>query len=158
MGDNIFGGQATAFGGAGNSQGTMADAAKPRSTTTSFIMTLVEAKPAFAALVSGAIGAAALGLDMTDSIQFGCLVAAGTSFGDAVLTLGGVSTQVQTYMPKQFGTWLDPSDFLGGGVGTAVLGWATGVEGRPLAIMAAAGAVGAGLAPMISAQILSSMK
>lgn len=132
-------------------------AAAQKSTTTSIIMTLVEAKPAFAAAVSGVVGAVALGLDAPDSIQFGCLVAAGTSFGDAVLTMGGVGTKIQTYMPKQFGAYLDPADFLGGGVGTAVLGWATGVEGRPLAIMAAAGAVSAGLAPMISAQILSTM-
>lgn len=125
------------------------------STSQNFIVTLVEAKPAFAAIVGGVISTFALGLNVPEAIDFGCVVAAGTSAGDALLTIGGIGSNVVSYLPGQFSTYLDPNDFLGGALGVGLVSWMAGMGGQELMIATGVGAVSAGVAPKLSGMILA---
>jgi len=120
-----------------------------------YIVTLVEAKPFFSAVVGGVAATFAMGLNMPEAIDFGCVVAAGTSMGDALLTISGVGSDVLAYMPGQFSTYLDPNDFLGGALGVGIVSWMAGMSGQELMIATAVGGLSAGVAPKLAGQIIS---
>lgn len=120
------------------------------------LLNLAEAKPFLAAVVAGGGSMWALGLPAREAVQFGAVTALAVSMGDAVLTGLGVMTKVESYLPGSvFGTgkYMDPMDFLGGAAGMAVLEVFLGMQGRPLAIGVALGAVAGGVAPTIGAYV-----
>ena len=120
-----------------------------------YIVTLVEAKPFFSAVVGGVASTFAMGLSLPEAIDFGCVVAAGTSMGDALLTISGIGSDLTAYLPGQFSTYLDPNDFLGGALGVGIVSWMAGMSGQELMVATAVGAVSAGVAPKLSGQIIS---
>ena len=125
-------------------------------TPTELILNFVEAKPFMSALVAGSLSSIVLGLDGAEAVAFGASVALGTSFGDAIMTAAGYQTKVQSYLEGSFGSYLDPVDFVGGGLGCAIINLTLGMRGRPLAVTTALAALGAGIAPKLSAYVLGS--
>lgn len=125
--------------------------------TQNYIVTLVEAKPFFSAVVGGTVATFAMGLAIPEAIDFGCVVAAGTSMGDALLTISGVGSDITSYLPGQFATVLDPNDFLAGALGVGIVSWMAGMSGQELMIATGVGALSAGVAPKIAGQIISSV-
>lgn len=115
-------------------------------------MHVVESKGLATALVAG-VGAMYL-MNQTPqaSLQFGAIAALGVSVGDSMTTGFGINSEIGSYITTDthWQNYVDPMDFIGGMVGTALIAYGAGIaEGRELALYSGLGAVGAGVAPKI---------
>lgn len=124
--------------------------------STSFLITLVEAKPLMAAVVAGSVASFGLGFSTVESVAFASTAAFGVSLGDTLLTAAGVGSKVESYLAPA-AEYLDPMDFAGGAIGTMILNYALGRSGQNLAVLAGIGAVAGGVAPKISGFIVSKL-
>jgi hypothetical protein len=124
------------------------------SVATEILLSLVEAKPVMAGLVSGVASAVVLGLDANEAIMFAGTTALGVSLGDALLSGAGFATKIESYLDGGFATYFDPMDFVGAGTGVVLLNLVLGVRGQPLAVMGGVAAVAGGVAPKIASAIL----
>lgn len=124
--------------------------------SSSFLITLVEAKPLMAAVVAGSVASFGLGFSTVESVAFASTAAFGVSLGDTLLTAAGVGSKVESYLAPA-AQFLDPMDFAGGAIGTMILNYALGRSGQNLAVLAAIGAVAGGVAPKVSGFIVSKL-
>lgn len=125
--------------------------------STQILMSLVEAKPVMAGVMGGIGSSFVLQLPVSESIVFAGTCALGVSLGDALLTGAGYETKIESYLDGGFSTYFDPMDFVGAGLGVMLINLALGVRGRPLVVTSAIAAVAGGIAPKLSAKILSDL-
>jgi hypothetical protein len=131
----------------------------PSPSLDSIIVSLVEIKGTSSAIIATGAAMGIMGLSFVPALQFGAVTALGVSFGDTILTIGGIGSKVEAYMTGEpFKTYLDPNDFLGGAVGAAPINYIMGMRGRNLGIAVVVAAVAAGVAPKLSAYIASTLQ
>ena len=119
---------------------------------TQWVMHVVESKGLAAAAVGGLGAMYLMNQPMTESVQFGSIVALGCSVGDSALTGFGIQSKIQSYLVNSptVAKYVDPMDFLGGFVGTMAISYLAGIaQGRDLMMFGALGGVGCGVAPKI---------
>jgi len=123
---------------------------------TTWTMHVVETKGLAAAAVAGVGAMYLMNQGPRESVQFGAIVALGCSLGDSALSGFGIESKIQSYITKDshWQNYVDPMDFLGGAVGTAVVCYLAGIaEGRQLAMFAGLGGIGCGVGPKIAGYV-----
>ena len=107
-----------------------------------------------AALVGGAASMFVMGSGGQQAVQFGAVCALSSSLADAVLTIGGLETQIAYYDPN-YPLYFDLADaVVGAGVGAAFF-WYLGASGTELMYSAAICGMSASVGPKLSTALLT---
>jgi len=115
---------------------------------------LIESKPvAITALAY--LGARYMGLGGVEAFHFGCVSAVGASVGDTVLTGMGYDTDLRSYLPG-YQSYVDPLDFVGGGLGSMALFYMTGMRDG-LLMASGISAVAAGFGPKLAGMLVAAI-
>lgn len=115
-----------------------------------YIADLVRVHGLGVATIAGVGSALVFNANTGEAISFGAVAALATSLGDWTLTVVGSYTDLKTYLPFEQSSFLDPMDFLAGGLGVGALQYLiTGVTGPDLYKSMAIGAVAGGTAPKL---------
>ena len=110
-----------------------------------YIADLVAVQGLGIATVAAVGSALVFNADMAEAISFGAVASLATSVGDWGLTVVGSFTNLETYMPFEHSAYLDPMDFLAGGLTVGAFQYLiTGVSGPDLYKAMAIGAVAGG--------------
>lgn len=110
-----------------------------------YIADLVAVQGLGVATVAAVGSALVFNANMGEAISFGAVTSLATSVGDWGLTIVGAYTNLETYLPFEQSTYLDPMDFLAGGLMVGGLQYfITGVTGPDLSKAMAVGAVAGG--------------
>lgn len=114
-------------------------------TSGQYIADLVAVQGLGIATVAAVGSALVFNADMAEAISFGAVTSLATSVGDWGLTIVGSYTNIETYLPFEKSAYLDPVDFLAGGLAVGAFQYLiTGVSGPDLYKAMAVGAVAGG--------------
>lgn len=114
-------------------------------TAAQYVADLVAVQGLGIATVAAVGSALVFNADMAEAISFGAVASLATSVGDWGLTIVGQYTNLETYLPLEKSTYLDPVDFLAGGLTVGAFQYLiTGVSGPDLYKAMAVGAVAGG--------------
>lgn len=122
-----------------------------------FVLELAEAKPIFTAVTAGLLSQYVFQMGMAEALQFGSVVAVGTSLGDVIMDqFTSTSANIEKYLSPA-DKIIDPPSLIAAAVGCGILFYMVDTQTEYIGKGLAVAVVAAGVSPKLSSMLAQAL-